>query len=392
MLIICLWLIIVFSARSEEIVIRIVTSPSEQEYQDLLSLQNVKLSCPCKRISIPYSTFIKVSTSFHQVCASDFVDDPWIDFLFGRGLWGFHYTFDIRGRGAAFFSLLSVLCSSSQVSINKATKEFLEKVSINAQPTSESDFQLQSDAIIHRFLTSTNDNIGRIFHMMHTYLYSNSFLSGYLLNWNLWIRDIYYKSPSIITVPNKLNNGTCSCATRSDCKEPFGIYGIFETIPHWVIPGLYVACSIYDSLMQSTLECFYSQECIELLQAYATTVEPITAPPRNNITFKQLDSIRPSIYRMNTSILELVNELFVENWIINVSYSAFYNQCSPVHCSYTMRSPSSLLYIVSQILGLYGGVTLVLRLIIPRAVMVYFIVFNRLIRNRRITLFSQRRT
>ncbi|CAF5035592.1 unnamed protein product, partial [Rotaria sp. Silwood1] len=80
-----------------------------------------------------------------------------------------------------------------------------------------------------------------------------------------------------------------------------------------------------------------------------------------------------SRFQLNTSIQLLVDALFIEQWHFNVSYPSFYEQCAPTYCHYTVNEHNNALHVVSQILGLYGGLTVSLRFIVPLIVELYYI-------------------
>ncbi|CAF1008400.1 unnamed protein product [Adineta steineri] len=75
--------------------------------------------------------------------------------------------------------------------------------------------------------------------------------------------------------------------------------------------------------------------------------------------------LNDSHFERNATIQNIVHELFVEEWNISTSYSSFYNECNPQECSYNIKKDDHFTSISSRILGLYGELTVVLRLIIP---------------------------
>ncbi|CAF5218046.1 unnamed protein product, partial [Rotaria magnacalcarata] len=48
------------------------------------------------------------------------IENVWIDFRFGIDFWAYQATSDIRGRGSAYFTLLSDLCTLSKTTFNNA--------------------------------------------------------------------------------------------------------------------------------------------------------------------------------------------------------------------------------------------------------------------------------
>ncbi|CAF1577131.1 unnamed protein product, partial [Didymodactylos carnosus] len=114
------------------------------------------------------------------------------------------------------------------------------------------------------------------------------------------------------------------------------------------------------ALLQSTLECFYQYECFHQLVLYMNYGYLI------NTTL--LDSSINSKYQTNSIVADLVSQLMVEQWNPNVSYDQYYQQCQPKQCTYTYVQQFVLTYIIATILGIFGGLTAVLRIIIPPTV------------------------
>lgn len=54
-----------------------------------------------------------------------------------------------------------------------------------------------------------------------------------------------------------------------------------------------------------------------------------------------------------------------EEWIINISHSQYFDQCQVSLCTYSVTSRFNLLYIITTLIALIGGLTKVLRILIP---------------------------
>ncbi|CAF4109656.1 unnamed protein product, partial [Adineta steineri] len=123
---------------------------------------------------------------------------------------------------------------------------------------------------------------------------------------------------------------------------------------------MYTGCYVIESLLQSDLRCFYNQTCITKLQSYslAKTTMNVTA----------LDKSLPSNFTENSTIEELVNQLMVEEWNPLIMYENYYNECQPSQCTYTHETKNSVIYIVTTLVGLIGGLITALKLIVPRLV------------------------
>ncbi|CAF0820401.1 unnamed protein product [Adineta steineri] len=60
----------------------------------------------------------------------------------------------------------------------------------------------------------------------------------------------------------------------------------------------------------------------------------------------------------------IVNELMIEEWMTNISYDKYFKQCAPNLYTYTKNEKYSFTFILTKIISLLGGFTLVLGFII----------------------------
>lgn len=356
-----------------------VSYPSQSEYQRLSKVYFDTLQCPCSQISVLQNEFITITNTYHQVCSSDFIKDIWLQCMLGDQEWFDRYEADLRGRGASYFLFLSLLCTLSQRTVNSAIDEFLNSAFVNAQMISESEFQLQTAVIFNQFKTSTAQKYSRILTLVYEITESSAFVSSYSMNWFWWLK---YNS-SIATIPTKsveIQDG-CYCGTRSNCTTSGGFYNPYSNIVNFTIPGFNVGCSPVKTLLQSTLECFYNQTCTDLVLYYATIDLIGEGDIHSFVNVSAMDSTRASRFKTDILIQELVDELFVEEWQTNISYSSFYNKCAIAYCSYEVERPHNFIYIVSKIIGLYGGLSVALRFIVPHINKIAFVIRNRCRRN-----------
>jgi hypothetical protein len=85
-----------------------------------------------------------------------------------------------------------------------------------------------------------------------------------------------------------------------------------------------------------------------------------------NIT--ALDTSLSSRYLENSTIEDLLDELMIEEWSPSIMYENYFNECEPTECSYTHQTKNSIIYIVTTLTGLIGGLITALKLIVPRLV------------------------
>ena len=125
-------------------------------------------------------------------------------------------------------------------------------------------------------------------------------VSVYNTNWRPFLVQnitlglkIYMKSQSY---------GGCDCAISSLCIQ--------NSTP--IVAGYVVGCLPLESYMWSTLECFYSQSCLDQVSAI---IGSSSIPPPLNRT--------KSRFAIDTLNSDIVQELFIESWSTTVSYEKF---------------------------------------------------------------------
>ena len=359
-----------------ETVNREISMPSQTRYEQLLAEPAYQLHCPCGNISLAHKGFITVNATFHQVCTSDFVNETWIQLVPPGNTWFSYDRSDVYVGRDSYYSLLSRLCALSQTTINQNADDFLSQVFVNAQAMSELDFLSQLGVITQHFKNSTSARFAHALHLLRDMSQANAFISGFFFNW-YWSLQNEQTSATIPAYPVIMKN-QCSCATRSDCFEPGGIYSGPNGTQLYAVPGLNVGCSTVETLLRSTFDCLYDQRCIERIVSYFSNYP---APLNGSINFMPMNSTKPSRFSTHTAIGEMVNALFIEQWQINVSYAAFYSQCAPISCSYRVQERNNFLYIISRLLGTYGGLTVSLRFIVPYIVKLSFLARKRICMN-----------
>jgi hypothetical protein len=130
--------------------------------------------------------------------------------------------------------------------------------------------------------------------------------------------------------------------------------------PLFIVPGFYIGCYVIEALLQSTLECFYDQECINQLQSY------IFWSP--SINPRVLNASLSSVYSINSTIGDLIDNLMIEEWNVSTIYETYYNECHPTQCTYKLETKNDIIYIFTTLFGIAGGLITVLKFFIPRLV------------------------
>jgi len=322
----------------------------EVEIFSLEALQNLHerygstvVKCPCTKLSFARSTYIQVEPVFHELCSSDFVSTSWLNTLFEKHKYQFMSSpgeLNTYQTAFAHFQAMLILCDFAKKAVNEARDLFLNTSVVSAQMPDYNLFDKQTNVTLVDFESALPNNFLHTLQMFRGLAHSNGLLSGYITNWNLIYRNLtiafLYMKPQW--------HGGCNCATSSACVEP---------TMHF-IRGLVVGCLPLDSFLRSTLECFYDQLCVNEM---ATYFDASNHPRAMNNTGSHFDA--------SVSANTIMEKMFIESWSSNASYEEFFRQCQPTLCSYLLIERHSILFAVTTVIGLYGGLTILLKLVVP---------------------------
>lgn len=202
-------------------------------------------------------------------------------------------------------------------------------------------------------------------------LYAGSgYESGMRFNWSEINGQIKLRRYS--PAPASLNS--CACSIALDCPDDQWSFGQI-LCKHgnncsrgnlvWSVPGLVKSCSFLQSFHASDLRCFYDQHCFNTLLSMYNVDMPSRPPlPQPTVHIKILNSSAPSRFPPNTTILSILEEMAIDEWVIKPNFERYLNACAPAQCSYTIARRFDLVYMISTIVGLVGGIMVILRLII----------------------------
>ncbi|CAF1243990.1 unnamed protein product [Rotaria sordida] len=161
-------ILIIYTFVIEQTMIVTVSKPTLKQYEYLLE-QHKQLYCPCTRISIQYTEFTQINSSYHEVCSSDFTSTQWIQYLIGDRNYSNPYLFsglhfdsdnhqmsnydqlDFRTLSISQFYFLSQLCQLSQEIVQDAITEFQQQTFINSQAMSRLSLKTELHSIVEKF-------------------------------------------------------------------------------------------------------------------------------------------------------------------------------------------------------------------------------------------------
>jgi hypothetical protein len=278
------------------------------------------------------------------------VNSSWIDYLAMTTKDTFS-TNDFRATSRSAFQALSTFCKLIDSMISDSLIQFYSRQYVSASVMSLQLFESETKLLVDqlRSLMTNSFLFSRL--IIRDTTQANALFSGLETNYKLSVK----KNTSIhIEV---LTYSGCSCFGLKRCIEQSSIYEYPKMISLYDVPGFYTGCYVVESLLQSTLECFYDQTCINGLQVYL--------PSSSSMNITALDLSLSTNYSKHSKIEDLVNNLMIEQWNATYIYDRYYNECQPTQCSYILQTRNDAIYVVTTLFGIAGGLTTVLKLVVP---------------------------
>ena len=357
-----------FTAQTHTVTIR---SPVETRFKQLSARYPRTLSCPCAQTSIRYDEFLSFKPQYHSVCTSQLVNQSFLTSL-SDGTMSDYYPLDYRLMSASHFQLLALFCRTSEQLISNALRQSASEHLITTQVLSYDDFDTQAQAITEQLKATTVADMKRTSNFVRLSIYKNSIFSALRSNYYVQI-DPASNSTVFLAMSYKTANSSCSCITDRICVHQAGFYhwkgrigvknltrvfGDVNNDPSLLMtaPGLMTGCLAHSSILQSTLECFYNQSCIDQMQVFVnefSSVSPLSSLSR---------------FAQQTTVSELFDQLFTESWNEKKSFADYFQACSPHLCTYSYLRRFDLLYVIVTIIGLAGGLKTVMCFAAPRSV------------------------
>ena len=308
-----------------------------------------------------------VTPTFHQLCSSDFVQPWWYE--------SFPVYFDLDSfllsSASSHFRTLAMFCAIANWTIVDASRRFSSTAFVNAQVLTRDLFKTETDAFIHLFLNSTRADFLHTISLIQAVLQANQYVSAMATNTLLVERNFSAVGlvglDSVKVVATSIsdtdeNDRLCYCVRNGSCS----ITSIYDEY-FLTIDGVRSAgCSVVNIVLQSSLQCWYDISCINYVRQL---FDDLRMPFAQHVSL--LDPLLPSRFTPNTPITTIFNELMVEQWNSSSSYENFYQKCDPVYCWYSYQKRSDPLYIITTIIGLFGGLNVILRLLCPVFVRIF---------------------
>jgi hypothetical protein len=333
-----------------------VERPSVAEYSYLNSIYSQTLTCPCSKVSINYGEFIHVEYTLHQVCSSVFVDHTWLDYLFDLP-WAIWFISDFRMSNPERFQTLRKLCELINSTISNSLIRFYSNQHVNAFVIHQELLKSQIESLTDQFRSSVANSFSLSLAIIQDTTQTNALFSARNTN---YLPEITADKTQIFMASTSYDG--CKCVISSSCFKQAAFYKQPDQTPLFVVRGFYAGCYVVKSLLRSTLECLYDESCLNQLQFHISSSSSI------DMNATPLNASSPTNYLVTSTIQELVDNLMIEEWNVSMMYETYYNGCQPTQCSYTIERRNDVIYIVTTLFGIAGGLNTVLRHVVPRFV------------------------
>ncbi|CAF3910592.1 unnamed protein product [Adineta steineri] len=332
--------------------------PSFKLYEKLQRDHENALECPCSSIATTYNEFVKIDARFHEICLSPFASNQWyINVTAGLvSNLSIYDQRDYRRFFSAHLQFLQGLCNISIESVSNTIDQFLSSLLITTQLLSKKDFDARVSSQIELSRSNAPTTLGHFLFLIRNINHGNAIISKYGTNFQ-YIIDCELQYSTHLFTKAIIYDDECSCGLSPLCatQASFIESNSSKKVP---IQGLKMGCTPSESFRASTLECFYNQSCLDLIQQYTNykaRIDPII--PSNKSRFS-----------INTTMAELIDHLFIEKWNTTINYTTYFEKCLPLSCSYTYIQRFNIFYIITLLLSFQGGLTIVLKWICPKLV------------------------
>ena len=354
-----LFILVLYASLKEETITSVEKSPSVSNYTELFLKYPLTLQCQCSHIVTKYKKlFSQIEPQFHQICSSVFISPEWFESMTYSKEYSKYTTneFDFRKRIRMQFQIVAKLCILSKKMLNTSLSIFGDTDFITADVISRAEFNVRIETIIEQLRTAAANEFMNVLKLIEIVNHGNQLATLYSFNWKFVRKYLNHYEQAmtvatldgLLTLSQTYGEENCSCGRQSNCSEATSFdLPIVNQSSRQILTGFRVGCMILDSVLQSSLVCLYNQQCLALLQASMYYSKPV---PAEILTYSPL-------FPPNTTIETILSRLFVSEWLLNTSFDRYFNECAPQSCQYSYSIQYNPIYIVTMLMGLFGGLT-----------------------------------
>ena len=178
----------------------------------------------------------------------------------------FIHSQDFRNFQEVFHTSLNQLCMLAKQSVDISIITFNDTTMFVNQIMSRSRFDNDMNIILNRFKERIPIEFAQTLNLIRATIQGNAFMAVFATNWKLVTTGIgpernYSFGVLPTTYVDTKQNRSCSCATSQACTMPAAIYADNGTV-YYTIEGIRLGCFTLETILRSSLSCFYSFMCI----------------------------------------------------------------------------------------------------------------------------------
>jgi len=330
-----------------------INNPTVDKYVELYYRYSQTLSCPCTKTSISYEDILEIQYSFHQICSSIFITEDWIQEFVEFSPSIYWMQNDFLHISQSIFQGLKAMCELINITISQSLTQFYSNEYISRSVVHTDLLQSEIRTAVDQFRSSTTNSFLTALYLIRDTTQTNGFFSGRDTTHYIYFEENHVHMTTI-------HYGSCSCLLSPKCIQQSIIYDQHNSTIEYAVPGMYVGCYAIEALLQSTLECLYNQYCIDTIHRYHRENDSVQGTP--------LQQSNTTIYSKNSTVQDLVDQLMIDTWDSSIMYNRYYNECQPIQCTYSYKTRNDLILIITALVGLFGGLTTSLKIVVPRLV------------------------
>ena len=178
------------------------------------------------------------------------------------------HTQDYGNVLSAHLQFISGLCQQSIIQTDTAIQSFISNSFITGNLLLETTFHTRIFDVIAQARLDAPDAFVRVFEIARAIYHSNAYISAYTTNYIYVPQSNTTSMYSTIFTRSLVYQGTqnCTCGVDGTCTAT----AAFTSPNYTEVKGLKIGCTPSESLLASTLECFYDADCIDTILSRMT--------------------------------------------------------------------------------------------------------------------------
>ena len=244
----------------------------------------------------------------------------------------------------------------------------------------ENLLHVDTKTVVDAVQTSSSASFIHPISLLRSFMVGNVLVSGIGTTGRLFLSNMGDKYGIFFSVNSYLteqNPRGCTCDTSDRCSVPAAFYNYtmvdqFQAFVYlndapdvlFAMDGWFVGCwGLGPLLISSFTDSFlYNQTTLDLIAGYFRWPSDSMLPT----VLSRNESNRTN--KGNRTFTDHLQNVFLIDLLTEIDYILYFGQCQPYTCTYLIKQHPSILYVFTLLLALYGGLTVVLRFLIPYVV------------------------